>query len=71
MSLIIKTPRRTASNTQPGQSDTMGTITPAMKHFLGADKYAVIGRVMTDPSRWDHKASLNALLLVPATVSPG
>ncbi|WVQ84229.1 hypothetical protein IAT38_006380 [Cryptococcus sp. DSM 104549] len=29
--------------------------TPAMKHFLSAERFAVIGRVMTDPEKWDNK----------------
>ncbi|ORX37054.1 hypothetical protein BD324DRAFT_650667 [Kockovaella imperatae] len=31
------------------------SITPAMKRFLGANKYIVIGSVLTDRSRWDNK----------------
>ncbi|WVO18600.1 hypothetical protein L204_106319 [Cryptococcus depauperatus] len=35
--------------------ETMGPITPAMKHFLSAKRYAVIGRVLNDRTRWDNK----------------
>ena len=35
------------------------SITPAMKHFMGAAKFVVIGRVMTDPGRHDHKVSVD------------
>ncbi|ODN93490.1 hypothetical protein L198_05355 [Cryptococcus wingfieldii CBS 7118] len=37
--------------------EEMGPITPAMKRFLSAERYAVIGRVLDDRSRWDNKAS--------------
>lgn len=33
-----------------------------MRHFLAAERYAVVGRVMTDPSRWDHKVGLRSLV---------
>ncbi|KAK1925898.1 hypothetical protein DB88DRAFT_217745 [Papiliotrema laurentii] len=33
----------------------MGVITPSIKHFLSAEKFAVIGSVITDPTRWDYK----------------
>ena len=33
----------------------MPPVHPAMKHFMLAERYAVLGRVMTDPSRYDHK----------------
>ncbi|ODN74086.1 hypothetical protein L202_07548 [Cryptococcus amylolentus CBS 6039] len=37
------------------ESEEMGPITPAMKRFLSAERYAVIGRVLDDRSRWDNK----------------
>lgn len=33
----------------------MGPVTPAMKRFLSAERYAVIGKVLSDRSRWDNK----------------
>jgi len=33
-----------------------------MKHFLASERYAVVGRVMADPSRWDHKVGLRSLV---------
>ncbi|KIR27498.1 hypothetical protein I307_05559 [Cryptococcus deuterogattii 99/473] len=33
----------------------MAPITPAMKRFLSAEQYAVIGKVLSDRSRWDNK----------------
>jgi hypothetical protein len=39
----------------------MGVITPSIKHFLSAEKFAVIGSVITDPTRWDYKVSYWAL----------
>ncbi|WVF69105.1 hypothetical protein IAT40_003879 [Kwoniella sp. CBS 6097] len=32
-----------------------GPVTESMKHFLTAEKFAVIGRVLSDRSRWDNK----------------
>ncbi|WVQ73452.1 hypothetical protein IAR50_003024 [Cryptococcus sp. DSM 104548] len=40
------------------EPEEMGPITPAMKRFLTAERYAVIGRVLDDRSRWDNKASV-------------
>ncbi|KAK8858923.1 hypothetical protein IAR55_003154 [Kwoniella newhampshirensis] len=33
----------------------MSPVSPAMKSFLSAEKYAVIGRVLSDRSRFDNK----------------
>ncbi|WWC88287.1 uncharacterized protein L201_003195 [Kwoniella dendrophila CBS 6074] len=33
----------------------MSPTTETMKHFLQAEKFAVIGRTMNDRSRWDNK----------------
>ncbi|WWD18815.1 hypothetical protein CI109_103270 [Kwoniella shandongensis] len=33
----------------------MSAVTPAMKNFFSAQKYAVIGRVLSDRSRFDNK----------------
>lgn len=35
--------------------EEMAPITPAMKRFLSAEQYAVIGKVLSDRSRWDNK----------------
>ncbi|OCF39238.1 hypothetical protein I317_06956 [Kwoniella heveanensis CBS 569] len=32
-----------------------GPVTGSMKYFLTAEKFAVIGRVLSDRSRWDNK----------------
>ena len=31
------------------------SLSPVMKHFIHAPKFAVIGRILTDPSRFDAK----------------
>lgn len=36
----------------------MSALTPAMKHFIGAERFAVVGRVLTDRSRYDSKVRL-------------
>ncbi|WVR09730.1 hypothetical protein IAU60_006806 [Kwoniella sp. DSM 27419] len=46
------------------------TTTEAMKHFLTAEKYAVIGRVMSDRSRFDNKVGKARDMPVTA-VRPG
>ncbi|RSH90758.1 hypothetical protein EHS25_009933 [Saitozyma podzolica] len=33
----------------------MSAFTPAMKSFINAERFAVIGRVLTDRTRWDNK----------------
>ncbi|WVQ96618.1 hypothetical protein IAU59_003723 [Kwoniella sp. CBS 9459] len=33
----------------------LGSVNETMKHFLAAEKFAVIGRVLSDRSRWDNK----------------
>jgi hypothetical protein len=35
----------------------MSAFTPAMKSFINAERFAVIGRVLTDRTRWDNKVS--------------
>lgn len=45
---------------------TIKVIPQAAKLFMGAKRYAVVGRVMTDPSRFDNKVSTSFL----ATGSP-
>ncbi|OWZ50254.1 hypothetical protein J010_06591 [Cryptococcus neoformans] len=37
------------------EEEEMGPVTPAMKRFLSAERYAVIGKVLSDRSRWDNK----------------
>lgn len=44
----------------PASSSTisaMSAFTPAMKSFINAERFAVIGRVLTDRTRWDNKVS--------------
>jgi hypothetical protein len=35
-------------------------VSAAQASFINASRFAVIGRVMTDPSRWDNKVSQRA-----------
>lgn len=36
---------------------TIKVIPAAAKRFMGAKNYAVVGRVLSDPSRFDNKVS--------------
>lgn len=51
---------------------TIKIIPAAAKVFMGAKRYAVVGRVLTDPSRFDNKVGRPSSILTPAPqVVPG